>query len=66
MIPAELRHSKSEYRPLLLTDTTEMRKCRKKVMGVPKNGYACLPEGFEEKGTVYVMSDGSLSLYPEE
>ena len=66
MVPAQIRHSKQEYRPLLLTDAAEMRNCRKLLMGAEKSGYTSLPSGFEDLGTVYVKKDGSLSLYPEE
>ena len=61
MIPAEIRHKK-EYRPLLLTDDADIRKCLKKIIGPAKSGFTALPDGFERYGKVYIQEDGSLSF----
>ena len=61
MIPAEIRHKK-EYRPLLLTDNADIRKCLKKIIGPAKSGFTALPDGFERYGKVYIQEDGSLSF----
>ena len=61
MIPAEIRHNK-EFRPLLLTNRTDIKKCLKKLIGIEKAGFTSLPEGFEQTGKVYLAEDGSLSL----
>ena len=63
VIPAEIRHNK-EYRPLLLTDPSDMKRCLKRLIGAEKNGFDSLPQGFEQTGTVYIEEDGRLSLTP--
>ncbi len=63
MIPTQIRHSKLEYRPLVLTDATEAKRCLQHVIGkAERNGFERLPDGFADTGTVYILPDGQLSL----
>ena len=62
MVPTQMRHSKLEYRPLVLTDASERAKCLNHVIGkADKQGYERLPESFAQTGTVYIDDDGKLS-----
>ncbi len=65
MVPTKIRHTKQEYRPLVLEKKEDMKACWQHVMGA-SDRYGCikLPNGFEKTGTVYVLPDGSLSVEP--
>ena len=53
MIPTKIRHSKQEYRPLVLKKAADQKDCWQHVMG-KSDRYDCtkLPDGFEKTGIV--------------
>ncbi len=63
LIPVETRHSKQEYRPLVL-EGQAAEKCLKHVIGNERDGFVRLPDDFAKTGTVYVGKDGSLDTEP--
>ena len=65
MIPTKIRHSKQEYRPLVLKKAADQKDCWQHVMG-KSDRYDCtkLPDGFEKTGIVYIQPDGTISINP--
>ncbi len=63
MIPTQIRHGRQEYRPLVLKEKNDRKKCLQHVIGkTDRNGFIRLPDGFADTGVVYINSDGSLRL----